>query len=48
MEGCSVDIEVAEDTEVKGLGEDVIETISVVVVSVVVENSLLLFMSCQG
>ena len=44
VEGCSVDIEVAVDTEVKGLGEDVIETVSVVVVSVVVENSLLLFL----
>ena len=27
VEGCSVDIEVAVDTEVKGLGEDVIETV---------------------
>ena len=44
LEGCSVDIEVAADTEVKCLGEDVIETVSVVVVvSVFVENSLLLF-----
>ena len=43
VEGCSVDIEVAVDTEVKGLGEDVLETVSVNVVSVVVENSLLLF-----
>ena len=48
VEGCSVDTEVAEDMEVKDLSEDVIETVSVVVVSVVVENSLLLFMSCQG
>ena len=29
VEGCSVDIEVTENTEVKGLGEDVIETVSV-------------------